>query len=73
VPELRTHEGKPFLTDNGNLILDCRVAPLTQPGEREQAIRAIPGVVGTGLFLGMAHTVLIQSGSEVEVRHRGDS
>jgi ribose 5-phosphate isomerase A len=70
VPELRTQNGKPFVTDNGNLILDCRVEPLTRPGELDEATRAIPGVVGTGLFLGMAHTVLIQHGSEVEVRHR---
>jgi ribose 5-phosphate isomerase A len=73
VPELRTHQGKPFVTDNGNLILDCRVGPLTRPAEMERAIRAIPGVVGTGLFLGMAHTVLIQNGSEVEVRQRSTS
>jgi ribose 5-phosphate isomerase A len=34
----------------------------------ELAIRAIPGVVGTGLFLGMASAVLIQKGTSVEVR-----
>jgi ribose 5-phosphate isomerase A len=73
VPELRMQGGKPFMTDNGNLILDCRVGPLTRPAELERAIRAISGVVGTGLFLGMAHTVLIQRGSEIEVRHREDS
>jgi ribose 5-phosphate isomerase len=36
----------------------------------EQSLRAIPGLVGTGLFLGMAHTVLIQDGNRVEVRQR---
>jgi len=30
----------------------------------------IPGVVDTGLFIGMADTVLIDNGSEVEARHR---
>jgi ribose 5-phosphate isomerase A len=69
-PELRTQDGKPLVTDNGNFILDCRVETLTRPRKLERAIRTIPGVVGTGLFLGMAHTVLIQHGSEIEVRHR---
>jgi ribose 5-phosphate isomerase A len=68
VPQLRRHEDKPFVTDNGNYILDCRVAPLPRPEEWEQALRAIPGVVGTGLFLGMAPTVLIQKGDAVEVQ-----
>jgi len=43
-----------FFTDNGNHILDCRVEPIADAHELELDIRAIPGVVGTGLFLGMA-------------------
>jgi ribose 5-phosphate isomerase len=31
----------------------------------------VPGIVGTGLFLGMADVVLIERGDEVEVRERG--
>jgi ribose 5-phosphate isomerase A len=67
-PEVRTKDGKPFITDNGNLILDCGMKPLADPEGLELSIRAIPGVVGTGLFLGMATAVLIQRGSSVEVR-----
>jgi ribose 5-phosphate isomerase A len=48
-----------FLTDNGNHILDCQVSPTDDPAKLELDIRAIPGVVGTGLFLGMADTVLV--------------
>jgi ribose 5-phosphate isomerase A len=66
----RQVQGRPFISDNGNPILDCRVSGLTQPHEVEQAIRAIPGVVGTGLFLRIAHTVLIQRGDTAEVRQR---
>jgi ribose 5-phosphate isomerase A len=51
--------GKLFVTDNGNHILDCRVGHLANPRELEARLRAIPGVVGTGLFLGMAETVLV--------------
>jgi ribose 5-phosphate isomerase A len=48
-----------FVTDNGNHILDCQIDPIADAPRLEQDIRAIPGVVGTGLFLGMADTVLI--------------
>ena len=64
----RMHDGRLFVTDNGNHILDCRVAPLSDPPGIERLLLALPGVVGTGLFLQMAHTVLIQTGDEVEVR-----
>ena len=64
----RTRDGTPFITDNGGFILDCAIPPLQRPAEIEQTLLAIPGVVGTGLFLGMAHTVLIQEGDKVLVR-----
>jgi ribose 5-phosphate isomerase A len=51
--------GRLFVTDNGNHILDCAVAPILDPPAFEASLRAIPGVVGTGLFLGMADTVLV--------------
>ena len=51
--------GQLFVTDNGNHILDCAVAPVLDPPAFEAHLRAIPGVVGTGLFLGMADTVLV--------------
>ena len=67
-PVLRMKENSAYVTDNGNNILDCQVPPLDRPAENELAVRSIPGVVGTGLFLGMAHTVLIQQGDNVEAR-----
>jgi ribose 5-phosphate isomerase A len=48
-----------FVTDNGNHILDCQIDPIPDAPKLELDIRAIPGVVGTGLFLGMADTVLV--------------
>jgi len=62
--------GRLFLTDNGNHILDCGVGPIADPAGLEQALRAVPGVVGTGLFLGMADTVLVQDGATVRERRR---
>ncbi len=48
-----------FVTDNGNHILDCQIEPIADAARLELNIRAIPGVVGTGLFLGMADTILV--------------
>jgi ribose 5-phosphate isomerase A len=63
-PTLRTTEGaRAVITDNGNLLLDCAPgAPLPDgPAARALAatLRAIPGVVDTGLFLGTAERVLV--------------
>ncbi len=65
--------GKLVLTENGNHILDCRIEPIADATRLEMDIRAIPGVVGTGLFLGMADTVLIEHGDSTELRQRSDS
>jgi ribose 5-phosphate isomerase A len=56
--------GKLFVTDNGNHIFDCQLDPITDSPRLELSIRAIPGVVGTGLFLGMADTVLVGDRSD---------
>jgi ribose 5-phosphate isomerase A len=67
---VRETGGKAFITDNGNYILDCQGPAIANPAELELQLRAIPGVLGTGLFLGMAETILIQEGDEVHVRRR---
>jgi ribose 5-phosphate isomerase A len=69
-------DGRLFLTDNGNYILDCQIGPIPDATRLEQEIRAIPGVVGTGLFLGMADTVLVGDRNDfrlIEERRRGQN
>jgi ribose 5-phosphate isomerase A len=64
-----------FVSDNGNHILDCQLDPITDARELELAIRTIPGVVGTGLFLNMADTVLVGDRADFQIleeKHRGD-
>ncbi len=65
--EPRSLGGQLFVTDNGNVILDCKVQPMTKPADVEHAIQSIPGIVGTGLFLGMAPTVLVQKDGGIEL------
>jgi ribose 5-phosphate isomerase A len=63
-------DGELFFSDNGNVILTCKVGPIADPVALERRITSIPGVVGTGLFLGMADAVLIQNGDQLEVRQK---
>jgi ribose 5-phosphate isomerase A len=67
---LRTERGRPFVTDNGNYLLHCAVAPMARPREVLEEIRSIPGVVEVGLFLGLADVVLVQDDDHVDVLHR---
>jgi ribose 5-phosphate isomerase A len=71
-PQVRAVEGRPFISDSGNYILDCGIEPISNPHQLEDSIRAIPGVVGTGLFLGIADVVLVAEGDAVrELRRHG--
>jgi ribose 5-phosphate isomerase A len=49
----------PYLTDEGNYILDCACGRIDDPQRTAAAIRAIVGVVEHGLFLGMATLALV--------------
>jgi ribose 5-phosphate isomerase A len=62
--------GAAYVTDNGNHVLDCKVGPIERPDQLDRDILAIPGVLGTGLFVAMADAVVVQDGDAVEVRRR---
>jgi ribose 5-phosphate isomerase A len=65
-PVLRRRDGTPYVSDNGNWIVDCGIGPLDDAAGLERAILAIPGVVDTGLFLGTAAAVLVGRDGDVE-------
>ena len=69
-PALRLTEGKPFVTDNGNWIVDCAVRPIEAPAAFARDLRAVPGVVDVGLFLGVADLVLVAENTGVREIHR---
>jgi ribose 5-phosphate isomerase A len=66
-PRPRADGDKLYVTDNGNHILDCATPALDDPAALAARLDALPGVVGHGLFLGMAHAVVVQRGEAVEV------
>lgn len=70
-PRIRENGGKEFVTDNGNRILDCAVKKVANPARLDRDLLAIPGVVGTGLFIAMADIVLVaESSGKIRVLKR---
>jgi ribose 5-phosphate isomerase A len=49
----------PFVTDNGNAILDCAFGAIDDPGLLEVRLRSFQGVVDCGLFVGLTSAVLV--------------
>ncbi|MBB4659046.1 ribose-5-phosphate isomerase RpiA [Parvularcula dongshanensis] len=54
---LRPAQGGFRLTDGGNYIVDLRLGRITDAAALDRALTMIPGVVGTGLFIGVADTI----------------
>ncbi len=54
-------DGKPFKTDQGNLILDCKFGPIADPAGLGEQLKRRTGIVEHGLFIGLATQVIIAS------------
>jgi ribose 5-phosphate isomerase A len=52
---------EPFITDNGNYILDCEFERIEDPEQLDTDLNLIPGVVETGLFIGLVDEVIVGS------------
>ncbi|MDX6523798.1 MAG: ribose 5-phosphate isomerase [Gaiellales bacterium] len=66
-PEPRMRDGEPWITDEGNLILDCRRADWSDPPALQRALADMPGVVEHGLFLDMAAAAYVAADGGVRV------
>jgi ribose 5-phosphate isomerase A len=72
-PVLRlADQGKVYRTDNGNEILDTRFeGGIADPPDLERRLAAIPGLVESGLFIDLAHVLVVgHDDGQVEVRER---
>lgn len=66
-PFLReSKKNTPFITDNGNFILDVDFGTIDDPLSLERRLKMIPGVVETGLFIGMAQLAYIGTRTAVK-------
>src|SRR5207248_3691624 len=64
-PQLRMTSGRPFTTDNGNLILDTTFGAVD--AQLGVAIHAIPGVLEHGLFFGIARAAIVGSANGLRI------
>jgi ribose 5-phosphate isomerase A len=62
--------GEPFLTDQGNFILDCAFGRILEPEVLAYALKRVPGVVEHGLFLGVADMAIVATASGVQLLQR---
>jgi ribose 5-phosphate isomerase A len=67
VCRIRLRHDQPFVTDNGNLIVDCRIPKIEDPRKLELTINAIPGVVDNGLFVGMVDKVIVATSDGIKI------
>lgn len=68
---LRMKDGNPFVTDNGNCIIDCALGEIPEPERLDNLLNSIPGVVDTGLFIGICGIVLMGTPKGVTEFKRG--
>jgi ribose 5-phosphate isomerase A len=52
-------KNEPYITDNGNYILDCEFERIDNPVQLEKDINSIPGVVENGLFINLVNKVIV--------------
>ena len=68
---LRVKDGNPFVTDGGNFIIDCSIGEIPEPDRLDSLLNVIPGVVETGLFIGICGIVLMGTPKGVKEFKRG--
>lgn len=64
---LRARESDPFVSDEGNHILDCAFGGIGDPDRLALALSVIPGVVEHGLFIGLAQSAVVAGPDGVEI------
>jgi len=65
-PTLRVQrDGEPFITDNGNHIIDCRFGIIDDPYALSAQLKSRAGIVEHGLFLDLASEVIIAAGDGI--------
>lgn len=66
---LRRKNDQPFMTDNGNYIVDLHIPDIANPLEIERLLHGIPGVVECGLFVGLTSLVITGTNHGTRLTH----
>ncbi len=70
VLRMQRQANAPFVTDEGNYIVDCHFPRIEDPAALERELNMIPGVVNNGLFVGLATLVIVASPSGIRELRR---
>ncbi|MGD0462878.1 MAG: ribose 5-phosphate isomerase A [Tepidisphaeraceae bacterium] len=66
VPTLRRQQdGSVLITDNGNYIIDCKFAEISDPRDLNLKLATRAGIVESGLFIDLTHTAIIADNATV--------
>ncbi len=68
--KMRMVDTMPFVTDNGNYILDMYFDKIDDPVKLETSLNNIPGVVENGLFIGLATSAIVESEGSIKILQR---
>ncbi len=66
----RTADSSQFVTDSGNMILDCAFGPIADAPRLAAALGDRAGIVEHGLFIGLATDLVIAGPNGIEHRNR---
>jgi ribose 5-phosphate isomerase A len=67
-PTMRRAGEQPFITDEGNYVLDCWFGQIPEPAALAGRISGLPGVMAHGIFVDFADRVLIAGPTGIETR-----
>lgn len=63
--QLRSVENKPFITDNGNLIIDADFGLIDNPVKLSSDLNQINGLLAHGLFINLTSKVVMSEGTDI--------
>ena len=66
-PTIRMSGSKPLTTDENNYIIDLKIDNISNPVELDTRLKSFAGVVETGLFYGIADTVIAGIGNKIKI------
>src|SRR3954453_23337061 len=66
----KAKDGHVFVTDGGHWIVDAHLGQIADPAHLAKALRAIPGVVEHGLFIGLASSAVLACGEGIRTIER---
>lgn len=66
----KNHDGTPFITDSGNMILDCNFGPIADVRQLAAALNARAGIVEHGLFIDLVTDLIVAGAKGIQYRVR---